>query len=493
MKNKYLVSKIIKLGLLFPLILSACAPAISPTSEPEVISGSAMPEAISATPLPTRPVYQPGQLVEYIAKTGDNLPALASHFNTTVKEIRQANPIIPTDVTTLPPGLPMKIPIYYESLWGNSYQILPDSLFVNGPAQVGFDPDEFVKNQPGWFKNYSEYAGNEERTGGQLVKYVAENFSISPRLLLMLIEYQTKGLSQPNPPDSSELYPLGFHEVNHQGLYKQLLLAANTLNNGYYQWRDGSLKTFDHLDGRLEHPDPWQNAATVALDYYFSRILSKEEYEKATYNQGFAAVYQAYFGEFWKTDKPHIPGSLHQPEMHFPFLPGKDWAFTGGPHTGWGEGSPWAALDFAPPSVVTGCKPTEEWATAMADGFIVRAGQASAVLDLDGDHDERTGWVIFYLHLATDGLIKTGTTVKTGDPLGHPSCEGGTATGTHVHIARKYNGEWIAADGPLAFDLEGWEALAGKEPYQGKLVKFSKEITACVCSDSFSHIQSEAK
>ncbi len=34
--------------------------------------------------------------------------------------------------------------------------------------------------------------------------------------------------------------------------------------------------------------------------------------------------------------------------------------------------------------------------------------------------------------------------------------QGGEVTGTHVHIARKYNGEWILADGPLAFNLEGW-------------------------------------
>jgi hypothetical protein len=35
--------------------------------------------------------------------------------------------------------------------------------------------------------------------------------------------------------------------------------------------------------------------------------------------------------------------------------------------------------------------------------------------------------------------------VKTGDRIGHPSCEGGAANATHVHIARRYNGEWIPA------------------------------------------------
>jgi len=33
--------------------------------------------------------------------------------------------------------------------------------------------------------------------------------------------------------------------------------------------------------------------------------------------------------------------------------------------------------------------------------------------------------------------------VQTGDRLGHPSCQGGVSNGTHLHLARRYNGEWI--------------------------------------------------
>jgi len=84
-----------------------------------------------------------------------------------------------------------------------------------------------------------------------------------------------------------------------------------------------------------------------------------------------------------------------------------------------------------------------------------------AVLDLDGDGNERTGWVILYLHLASQDMIRQGVMVKIGDPIGHPSCEGGKATGTHVHIARKYNGEWIPADGALPFtSTVGWHVTA---------------------------------
>ena len=93
------------------------------------------------------------------------------------------------------------------------------------------------------------------------------------------------------------------------------------------------------------------------------------------------------------------------------------------------------------------------------------------MLDLDGDGDERTGWNVFYLHVGSDGRVPLGAVLKQGDRIGHPSCEGGEATGTHVHIARKYNGEWMPAEGIgsgiLAFNLEGWTAHTGSEPLPG--------------------------
>jgi hypothetical protein len=74
------------------------------------------------------------------------------------------------------------------------------------------------------------------------------------------------------------------------------------------------------------------------------------------------------------------------------------------------------------------------------------------------------------------------------DRIGHASCEGGISTGTHLHIARKYNGEWIAADGPIPFVLSGWTAFAGEKPYVGKLIKGDKIIPADVYGQSLALI-----
>ena len=422
--------------------------------------------------------------MDYTVQPGDSLALLALRFNTTQAEIRTNNPSIPIDVTTLPPGMPMKIPIYYQPLWGSPYQIIPDELFINGPAQVGFSPGVFISSHPGWLKEYRGAAESDIHSAGEIIEIVARNYSVSPRLLLALLEYYSQGLSNPTPPEGSQDKPLGLDAQGYTGLYLQLIWAANSLNNAYYDDLAGRLTTITHLDGTLEHPDPWQNPATVALQVYFSRYLSGDDYTRATGPDGFAAVYQQLFGSPWQNRQPHIPGNLQQPPFQLPFEPNKTWAYTGGPHTGFGVGGPpYAAIDFAPPSMASGCIPSSEWVTAVADGVVARAEDGLVLLDLDGDGDERTGWDILYLHVIHDDNIAKGLVLHAGDRIGHPSCERGEATGTHAHIARKYNGEWMEAGGLVPLDFEGWTVVAGNQAYQGTMVKNGRTLTACTCSD----------
>jgi hypothetical protein len=103
--------------------------------------------------------------------------------------------------------------------------------------------------------------------------------------------------------------------------------------------------------------------------------------------------------------------------------------------------------------------------------------------DLDGDGDERTGWTIFYMHMGADGRVAVGTRVKVGDPIGHPSCEGGMSSATHLHIARKYNGEWIPAAGPVPMVLDGWRVTGEATEYDGGLVKDDQVKVACECRE----------
>jgi murein DD-endopeptidase MepM/ murein hydrolase activator NlpD len=472
--------------LAFLFLLSACSNArptyILPPGQPTEAA-----ELATSTPFPARPVYPPGTIVDYTAQSGDTLHLLSVRFGASEQEILWANPEIPTSATTMPPGFPMKIPIYYKPLWGTAYQIIPDSAFVYGPDLIGFDLRAYVESSPGWYKYYGSYIQEEYKDAVNLLTWLGENYSINPRLLLALLEYRAQALSNPSRDRASELNLLMPEEV-YTGVYLQLSHSADLLNDGYYRYRQGELTSITHLNGEIENIDPWQNAGTVALQNYFSLFLDGEEYKRAIGPDGFAKTYMEMFGDPWQGNTTVLPGSLTQPQFILPFRLGTTWSYTGGPHTGWGNLKPYAAIDLAPPVGSKGCVGTNEVAVAVADGVIVRTGPGTAVLDLDGDGDERTGWTVFYLHIAQEGRVTVGTVVKQGDPIGHPSCEGGQATGTHLHIARKYNGEWISATGFLPFNMDGWTPVEGSRAYLGKLVRGDEVVIASTESPTSSMI-----
>ncbi|MFZ3069754.1 MAG: peptidoglycan DD-metalloendopeptidase family protein, partial [Anaerolineaceae bacterium] len=148
-----------------------------------------------------------------------------------------------------------------------------------------------------------------------------------------------------------------------------------------------------------------------------------------------------------------------------------------------------AALDFAPPSDATGCLPNSHWVVASTAGLVVRSENGLVVVDVDGDGKEQTGWNIIYLHIGTTQRVPVGTWVEVGDRIGHPSCEGGISTGTHLHIARKYNGEWVPAEGPLSFVLSGWKAKAGSVVYSGWLINGDQIIRSNKSGATASHLK----
>ena len=99
--------------------------------------------------------------------------------------------------------------------------------------------------------------------------------------------------------------------------------------------------------------------------------------------------------------------------------------------------------------------------------------------DFDGDGYEQTGWTLLYMHIDTIDRVSEGQTLRIGDLIGHPSCEGGYSSATHLHFARKYNGVWIAADDPeVPFNIDGWLVESANREYDGWLVKDDKWIEA---------------
>jgi LasA protease len=416
----------------------------------------------------------------YVIQPGDTLNSIAAQFNVSAQSILQANRLSNPDV--LPVWTALMIPAPVPQQAGPQNKLLPDSELVFGPASAFFDVDQEVVQRAGYLAGYSEEVEEHVLSGAEIVKLVATRYSVNPRLLLAVLEYQSGWLSASNPAGSTRTYPMGFARLQREGLFSQLSLAADLLNTGYYLWRAGWTGPFVTTDGAAIPPGAGINAATAGVQYLFSQLYPSSEWRYVVGPDGFYATWTSLFGNpFRRGIEPLLPADLAQPELQLPFEEDATWSFTGGPHSAWDTGAAWAALDFAPPGNALGCVWSDEWVTAAAEGTVLRAGDGELILDLDQDGFEQTGWVLLYMHIESRDRIPVGSVVQAGDRLGHPSCEGGVSYGTHMHIARKYNGEWIAADGSLPFEMDGWVSYGAGIQYDGTLRRGGVVLEACDC------------
>jgi LasA protease len=415
----------------------------------------------------------------YYAQSGDTLPVVSKHFGVESSEITSSGAIPPE--TYLPPGQELLISKKFAETLSDS-AVLPDSEVVFSPSLLGFSVQHYVEQCGGYLRAYRGDVKGESLSGAEIVQKVAELTSTNPRFLLAFLEFRSGWvLGQPDYPVDTT-HPIGFNIPGQDGLYAELSLAANQLNSGYYGWRLGSLTDLKFTDQSMGRLSPSLNAGSVAVQRLFSFFYTQAGWSEVLYGaDGFTGLYQEMFGDPWERARvvePLLTAGLEQSHLELPFLPGERWSLTGGPHYSWNAGSPRGALDFAPVTKPVGCETSPAWATAPAPGIVVRIGEGFLVLDLDMDGYEQTGWVLFFLHLANEGRVPQGSIVQTDDRLGHPSCEGGITTGAHLHLARKFNGEWIPADGPIPLTLSGWETFAGDKNYSGYLQKDGQIVSA---------------
>jgi len=448
------------------------------------------PRAPRFTPTPNAPRTLPtprAQREHYVVRSGDTIGTISRRFRVSPKDIIAANHLQNPNLLSVGQTLIIPAPIPVGE--APSFKILPDAELVNGPYNALFSVQEFVARHGGFLRSYRETVDGETLTGAQIVERVAQNYSVSPRTLLAMLEFRGHWLSQSRVEGKALAYPLGWVNPSQKGLWRQLSWAANELNRGYYLWRVNALGVFVTADGKLVRANPTVNAGTAAVQYFLSLLLDYDHWQRAVEEKGFFATYEHLFGwPFAYSVDPLLPPNLRQPTMQLPFEKGVLWLFTGGPHPAWGDGSAWAALDFAPYDA-HGCAVSGAWVVAVADGLVVRSGRGVVVQDLDGDGYEQTGWDVLYLHIAEKGRVAAGTYLHAGERIGHPSCEGGVADASHLHIARKYNGEWISADGPIPFVMDGWVSEGIGKAYEGFLVRGSDRIKACECRASSNTIK----
>jgi LasA protease len=440
-------------------------------------------------PLPTQTLVQvvtpdpQDQPILYYAQSGDSLAAVAARFGVDQQEITSPKNLPASGL--IDAGTLLIVPDRIEAETTPNAMVIPDSEVIFSASATDFDIAGFIAQAGGYLSTYQQSLGTTGETTGTegIIRLTKEN-SVNPRLMLALLEYESGWVYGTPSNMLHEKYAMGYQNQKYEGLFMQLVWGVNQLFAGYYGWRMGALTELTFPNGESLRLAPELNAGTVAVQYFFSRTHDRAEWERIldpNSENGFSAYYAEMFGNPWEraqSVEPIFSPGLTQPAMSLPFEPNTQWNLTSGPHGAWERTGPMAAIDFAPASDHKGKDASPFWAVASAPGLVVRSDNGVVMLDLDGDGNEQTGWVLLYLHMAENGRVAAGTWLKTGDHIGHPSCEGGECTGRHLHFARKYNGEWIIADSALPFMLSGWTVHAGAQPYQGTLTRGERIVTA---------------
>jgi len=357
------------------------------------------------------------------------------------------------------------------------FEILPDAELVYGTSTADFAPREEINQLGGRLADYSELVGKKKMAAADILQHVSANYSLNPRLLLVVLDYRSGWALGSDEPISE--FPVFSDENAEAVLFRQLSWAANILNYGFYSRRVGGLPSFTTVDNVQILPSEKVSDGTIAVQFLLAQLYGYEEWLLAVGPLGLSArmkkMFPDYAESFAMDARVTVPP---QPELVLPFAIGEPWFFTSGPHSAWGSGAAWAALDFAPDEDGFGCYESGARVTAVADGPVVRVDDGVVVQDLDGDGFEGTGWTILYMHIAERNKAAMGTYLNQGDRVGHPSCEGGPATGTHLHIARRYNGEWIPTDQDNPFNLSGWVSAGGGVEYDGTLTQGQNTVEA---------------
>jgi len=477
--------KKIKFCLRKPFSLMTAFLLLASCNQPAAVQG-VVPQPTStpfptATPAPTE-IPVPEGYVEYFSQSGDTLEAVAAHFGVDPEgiiladlesaqylindemqeELHIANIYAETssllDVTRIvDPGTRMFVPDVLDKTT-SSELLFPDSDVVYSPSAVGFDIHAFVQEQGGFLAEHEDLLSYGMTPASEIIQIQAEAHSINPRILLSVMEYESGWVRGQPETDTEKRYPMGWEWPDRSGIIRQTSLIIRETTIGYYSWRNGSLTELEFMDGGTIRLSPYLNAGTVGVMYALSRYHTQEEWLEALYGEyGIPQVHEALFGDAWERAavvEPLFPAGIRQPEMNFPFSPNEVWSHTCGPHAARianPDLPPAAALDFAPTAGGPGCNTSSQWATAAAGGLVTSSpGGGPVFIDMDMDAYNQTGWVLFYNHIGNSERVMAGTILEMDDPVGHPCCVG-HATGTHIHIARLYNGEWVLADGGIPF------------------------------------------
>ncbi len=161
------------------------------------------------TPTPDNPHPLPQartQVEQYTVQPGESLAGIAQRFQISVDQLARDNGLANPNYVEVGQALTISLPSAENA--GPAFKIIPDSELVNGPAAAGFDLEGFIQGQGGYLSGYSEEINDRSYTGAEIIARIAQEYSVNPRLLLAVLEYQSGWVTKARPPEPTWDYPM---------------------------------------------------------------------------------------------------------------------------------------------------------------------------------------------------------------------------------------------------------------------------------------------
>ncbi len=298
----------------------------------------------------------------------------------------------------------------------------------------------------------------------ELISHVAGETSVSPRLLLALMEQQSGLLSNRKPTKQQWAAPFGTLSSKY-GFRAQLEDVSQQLFSAIYQTAPQQLKRTDNaaIDGEI-------------AQHAMARFMEKEASvsgKKAT--QELVTTYQKLFPDVVFSETIDTTNKAAAPMLAPPFEllqlawpVGQSWV-SGGAHTTTGSGSyPLSSLDFNDGGY-WGDNLSNKWVTSAAPGT-VKVHSSCNVEVIHGG-----GWSTQYYHLQ-NVQVSTNQNINRDQRLANYAsnksqalCQGGSSTGPHVHFTLKYNGQPYHLSDVY---LSGYKVHPGNTSYDSNCSRF---------------------
>ncbi len=348
---------------------------------------------------------------------------------------------------------------------------LSDGQFVYGPNVGRFDVKDYLHAHATHLAPYAEALYGR-----------AAYHSINPKVYLTLLELHSQLLSRPNPRTLEN--PFG---LKGSGFLAQIDELSTKMTAAYYAhlykysaqpFATRNMDGFLTPGGSLIQPNAEINAGTYAILAGLAAINTPNVDRLLDNSQpdGFYQTWQHLFENDDPLDERNrisIPqkDSLVAPTslLQLPFQRGLAWKF-GGVHDSSGcsglgtsgcDFTDASAMDFYPIGSTWGMDTSAMWVVAAGAGTPTRVSNCYFTVT------HADGWATSYYHLENTqvyaGLVAQNDKIGViANSQAEATCNGGAASGPHVHFWLRHNGANVAINGT---DLSNWYVHAGRWSY----------------------------